>query len=66
MRRPYVRHSAMRRSDGYHNDSMHMIGHDHERIQFHGAKMARYFLPTRKRNLAKWIQFHLAFHNLAE
>src|SRR6185437_9063445 len=48
------------------NDSMHMIRHDDERVQFHIWKMFRYFIPAFFRNYSSVIQLHRAADNIAK
>lgn len=47
-------------------DSMHMIGHDHERPQTYMRKVIGYGQPASVSDFTDWGKLHFTIHNLAE
>ena len=49
-----------------HGDSMHVIGHDNEGVQFNRREMIRDFLPTTPGDFAGIVQPHFTVHHMTE
>jgi len=48
------------------DNPVHVVGHDHKRIQFNVRVMVGQIVPCPDNDLPKWIHPHLALHHLAK